>query len=184
MNRLAINEYPQGMEIIISARRSPFLSIFLIAWMLAWTYGELEIINRLIEYEGDSPDAFIVFWACGWTSSGFLAAFIWLWNMKGEELIRVSNDELLRYRNYALFARSQAYRTELISNLRLTELTPNSVEMSGGMEFWGLAGGAISFDYGWGIQKLGLGLGKSQASEVITAINGVIEHKLSESERS
>ena len=184
MNRLTINEYPQGVEIIISARRSPFLNIFLIAWMLAWTYGELEIINRLIEYEGDSPDAFIVFWACGWTLSGFLAAFIWLWNMKGEEIIRVSGDGLLRYRNYALFARLQTYRTESISNLRLTALTPNSVEMSGGMEFWGLAGGAISFDYDSGIQKLGLGIGESQASEVITAINSVLGHRLFESERS
>jgi hypothetical protein len=171
MNRLAINEYPQGVEIVISARRSPFLNVFLIAWMLAWTYGELEIINRLIEHKGNSPDAFIVFWACGWTLSGFLAAFIWVWNMKGEELIRVSDDELLRYRNYALFARSRTYRTELISNLRLTELNPASVEMSGGMEFWGLAGGAISFDYGSGVQKFGLGIGESQASEIIMAIN-------------
>jgi hypothetical protein len=159
------------VEVIISARRSPFVNTFLMVWMLGWAYGELEIISRLFEYEGDSPDAFMIFWACGWTLSGFLAAFIWLWNMKGEELIHVSDDELLRYRNYALFSRSQTYQTEFISNLRLTELTPTSVEMSGGTEFWGLGGGAISFDYGSSIQKFGLAIGESQASEVIAAIN-------------
>ena len=177
MDRLTIKEYPQGIEIVISARRSPFLNIFLIAWMLAWAYGEVEILNRLAEYDGDTPDAFMVFWAIGWTSSGFLAAFIWLWNMKGKELIRISDEELLRYRNYALFARSQTYQADLISNLRLTELTPNSVEMSGGMEFWGLAGGAISFNYGNHVHKFGLGIGESQAREIIQAINNRFDFK-------
>lgn len=169
-NRLIINQYPEGVEVIISARRSPFVNVFLLVWMIVWSIAEIEIIGNLLDYEGETPDAFMVFWACGWTLSGLLAAFIWLWNMKGREIVRISEHELIRSREYVFFSRSKKYATELITNLGLTDNSPYALEMGGGMEFWGLSGGKISFNYGPGIYKFGLGIDESEATRIIEVI--------------
>ena len=155
---------------IISARRSPFVNFFLVVWMIGWSIAEIEITGNLLNYEGETPDAFMVFWACGWTLSGLLAAFIWLWNMKGREIVRISERELIRSREYVFFSRSKKYGTELITNLRLTDYSPYALETRGGMEFWGLSGGMISFNYGTDVYKLGLGIDESEATHIIAAI--------------
>ena len=170
INRLTINQYPEGVEVIISARRSPFVNFFLLVWMIGWSLGEIEIIGNFLNYEGETPDAFMVFWACGWTLSGLLAVFIWLWNVKGREIVRISDRELVRSREYVFFSRSNKYTTELISDLRLTDNSPYALEMSGGMEFWGLSGGMISFNYGPAIYKFGLGIDETEATRIIETI--------------
>ena len=169
-NRLIIKQYPQGVEAIISARRSLFVNLFLAAWMFGWGIGEVKIIVNLLSYEADKVDAFLVFWACGWTLSGLLVVFLWLWNMKGKEVIRVSDSELIRYREYVWFSRTRKYQTKHVANLRLTEINPSALEMGGGMEFWGLSGGTITFDYGQDIQKIGLGIDESEATQIIELI--------------
>jgi len=42
--------------------------------------------------------------------------------------------------------------------------------MSGGMEFWGLSGGTITFDYEPGLAKIGLGIDEDEASQIIQII--------------
>jgi hypothetical protein len=143
--------------------------------MAGWTVGEITIMANLISYQGKLPDAFMVFWACAWTLSGMLAIFIWFWNMKGREVIRISDSELIRSREYVWFARSNKFQTALINNVRLTENSPLTLETGGGMEFWGLSGGMISFDYGPAIQKFGLGISESEAAHILEAIKARCE---------
>lgn len=137
---------------------------------MAWAYGEAVVINRLFNNDGQIPDAFIVFYACGWTLSGMLAIFIWLWNNRGREVIRISDTELIRSREYVWFAKSKVYATQYITNLRVSDLSPTSLEMGGGMEFWGLAGGTITFDYDSGLGKIGLGIDEAEAGRIIEVI--------------
>jgi len=175
-NRVIINQYPEGVEVIVSARRSPFVNFFLLAWMIGWSFAEIEITGNLLNYEGETPDAFMVFWACGWTLSGLLAVFIWLWNMKGRKVVRITKHELIRSREYVFFSRSKKYTTELITDLRLTDNSPHALERSGGREFWGLSGGMISFNHGPGIYKFGLGIDESEAIRIIEAIKVRFEY--------
>jgi len=43
------------------------------------------------------------------------------------------------------------------------------------MEFWGLSGGSITFDYEPGIAQLGLGLDEAEAGHIIQIINARYE---------
>ncbi len=173
---LRINQYPEGLKVIISARRSPFVNFFLLFWMIGWIIGEIEITGNLINHEAETPDAFMVFWAVGWTLSGLLAVFIWLYNMKGREIVSISDSELIRIRQFVFFSRSKIYATELITNLRLTDINPSALDMGGGMEFWGLSGGTLTFDYGPGIEKFGLGIDEDEARQVIAAVKARFEN--------
>ncbi len=177
--RSIINQYEQGIEVIISARKSQLVNFVLVLWMIAWAYGEITILGKLLNLGDKSPDAFLVFWIFGWTLGGLFAVFMWLWNDQGREIIRISASELRYSREYVLFSRSRVYQTSLISNLRLNPQTISNIEMEGGMEFWGLAGGTIAFDYDRGIYKFGLGLDEAEAIDIIKAFQSrfQIPHK-------
>jgi hypothetical protein len=138
--------------------------------LLAWAYGEAVSLGRLLSNDGQTPDAYIVFFTIGWTLSGMLAILVWLWNNKGREIIRIGDSELRRSREYGLFSRSRIYQTSIMCKLRVSDLSPTSLEMGGGMEFWGLSGGTITFDYGQGIAKIGLGIDEDEASQIIRII--------------
>ena len=165
-----MNDYAAGIEIIIPPKRSVFVQFILMNWLLAWGYGEFVILSKFINQTHSTPDAFIVFWFCAWTFGGLLAILIWQWNMKGREVIRISEDELLRRREYAWFIRSRRYEVRHIRNMRLSEVDYSSPEMYRGMEFWGLSGGAVSFDYGDSLEKICLGIEESEAVRAIEFI--------------
>ncbi|MFV2033149.1 MAG: hypothetical protein ACC663_11690 [Gammaproteobacteria bacterium] len=173
--RSIINQYEQGIEVIIPATKNPLVNFVLVLWIIGWVYGEVAILSKLINTNGQSPDAILVFWIVAWTLGGLVAVLMWLWNEKGCEIIRISASELRHSRNYVLFSRSQSYQTGLISNLRLNPQTASNLEMGGGMEFWGLAGGTIAFDYNQGIYKFGLGLDEAEADEIIKAFQSRFE---------
>lgn len=162
--------FPEGIEVIIPAKKSLFVNLFLLLWLLAWSYGAVVIIARLIANNAQTPDAFIVIFACGWALSGMLAVFIGLWNNKGREIIKINDSELKRSREYVWFSRSKIYETKHITNLRLSDLSPTSLEYAGGMEFWGLSGGMITFDYESDIAKIGLGIDEDEARHIIELI--------------
>lgn len=155
---------------IILAARSVFVSFFLGVWLMAWVYGEVVIIDKLVNRSATGADAFIVFWFCAWTSGGLLAVFLWLWNSRGREVILIDEAFLKRRREYIWFSRSRRYQTRMIRNMRLYEIDLSIPEINRGAEFWGLSGGTISFDYGESVQKMGLGIDEQEARQVIESI--------------
>ncbi len=128
------------------------------------------IIGKLVS-EG-VPDAFILFYLGAWTFGGLLAILLWLWNNRGREIVRVSDNELIRIRDYVWFMRSRRFQLRHIRNMRLDEIDLSLPELNRGSEFWGLSGGTVAFDYGSGVGKLALGVGEKEAIEIILAIKG------------
>ena len=171
IEQLQINHYDQGIEIIVPPKRSVFVSSFLGLWMLAWTYGEIFIIGRLVHGSGQVADGFMITGMFAWSIAGFIAVLIWLWNTKGREIILISESEVRRYREYVLFSRSEMYECCNIRNLRVNEIDLSCPDMVQGAEFWGLSGGMIAFDYGEQTGKFGLGIADEDAYQIIEAIN-------------
>ena len=117
--RAIVKQYSEGVEVIISARKSLLVNFVLTLWMVGWAYGEASILSKFVHASSQSPDAILVFWIVGWTLGGLFAVFMWLWNNRGREIIRISEHELKHFREYVYFSRSRNYETGLISNLRL-----------------------------------------------------------------
>ena len=168
--RLLVNEYPEGVEVIVTAKKSEFVNLFLALWMVGWIYGVLAVMGKILNHTGQSADAFTIFWLCGWTLGGLFAVVMWLRNNKGREIVKISDNELKHCRDYVWFSRSNVYGIKNVKNLRVYRLVPTMDTMSEGMEFWGLSGGAIAFDYGINSHKFGLGLDETQAGHVIKIV--------------
>ncbi len=168
--RVLVNEYSEGLEIIIPPQKSSFVSGFLTTWLLAWSYGEIMVVDKMVNRPVSDIDAFILLWLGAWTLGGLLAMVLQLWNLKGREVITIDQNELSRSREYVWFSRSSHYLLKHIHNMRQTEIDFSRPDIYQGTEFWGLSGGAISFDYGPGTQKIALEIDEDDANELIGII--------------
>jgi hypothetical protein len=177
-NRLIVDHYPEGVEVTIHAKKSNFFNLFLACWLAGWMVGGVVIFDKLTSHDDQVPDAFLVVWSCGWILGGLFAVIVGLWNIRGREIVRVGENALKHTRVYVLFSRSKIYEARQITNLRVFDLNPTMPVMSGGMEFWGLSGGAIAFDYGHSTQKFGLGLNEAEATHIVEAIQSRYEKLL------
>jgi hypothetical protein len=168
--RTTINELPHGIEVIIPAKKNYFIILFLAFWMIGWFFGEVSAINTLLDSDSKAPKLFMLAWLGGWSVGGAFAIFIWLWNVKGKEIVRINGIELQHKRDFVLFSRSKEYEIANIKDLRANPQNTSMFGFNNGMEFWGFSGGAVAFDYGHSTHKFGSGLDEAEAKHIVQTI--------------
>lgn len=168
--RTTINEFPQGIEIIIPSKKNYFSIIFLAFWLVGWAVGEISAIGMLFSAESKGPTLFLVAWLGGWTAGGAFAIVSWLYNIKGKEIIQIDGYELKHIRDFVLFKRSKEYEMAHIKGLRASTNNSSIFNFNSGMEFWGLTGGTVAFDYGHNTHKFGSGLDEAEAKHIVETV--------------
>jgi len=118
--RSSISDLPEGLQIVIPAKKNFFIIMFLGFWLAGWLFGEITVIKQLIGGENHEADLFLIAWLGMWTIAGVAAVFVWLWNFKGKEIILINSIELQHMRDFVLFRRSKEYEIAHISNLRVS----------------------------------------------------------------
>src|SRR5215211_3052770 len=95
--RATVAEDPEGLRIIIPAKRNWLLIPFLTLWLCGWFVGEVTVASYLVA-GGDSrqasPFPFMIFWLAGWTLGGGFALFILLWQLFGKQVIVIRREML------------------------------------------------------------------------------------------
>ena len=104
--RSQIEVTPSGLRITIPAKKNYFLILFSAFWLVGWAFGEVTALAHVLNPESDAPKLFILAWLGGWTLVGAFAIYAWIWNVKGREIINVSNTELQHIRRFPVFQRS------------------------------------------------------------------------------
>ena len=96
--------------------------------------------------------------------------YTWLWNVMGQEIINLSNTELRHVRRLPVFQRSKEYDLSAVSKLRVQAQDSSRFSMHNAMEFWGISGGSVVFDYGHSTHKFGAQLDEAEANHIVTII--------------
>ncbi|WP_020559718.1 hypothetical protein [Thiofilum flexile] len=164
--RATINNLPQGIEVIIPSKKRYFMIVFLSFWLFGWFFGELGAIKNLLDWEDKLPNLFMIVWLCGWTVGGAFAIVTWFYNVKGKEVVRIDGQELKYVRDFFLFKRSKEYDVINIKDLRVNLNSSNN----NGIEYLGISGGTIAFDYGRSTHVFGTGLDEAEAKHIIQTI--------------
>jgi len=159
-----------SLQITIPAKKNYFIIVFLGFWLCGWAFGEAAALVKVLSLESYAPELFIVFWLCGWTVGGLFAIYAWLWNVSGKEIIKLTGSELQHIRQVVGIKRSQEYDISSIFKLRVLHQNTSMFGSRNGLEFWGISGGTIAFDYGRSTHKFGAQLDEAEADYILDVI--------------
>jgi hypothetical protein len=170
--RHQIVDQRDGIAIIIPARRNIFLFAFLTLWLCGWAVGEIMAPVSFFASAEKDPGAavFMLVWFCAWTLGGGFAIYVWLWQLRGREIVSVTCTSVSIKRDVFGYDRTKHYDPAEIRALRVSPPTFNPFDFASGMAFWGIGGGAIAFDYGLQTFRFGAGLDEAEAKAVVQQI--------------
>lgn len=136
-------------------------------WLLGWAFGEITTIITLVIENNKAPGLFLLGWLGAWTVGGGFAIIAWLWNVKGKEVIRIDGFELSHVRDFVLFKRAKEYELAHVKDMRTNPGNTSYFGFNNGMEFLGVTGGTVVFDYGASTHKFGSGLDEAEGKHII-----------------
>jgi hypothetical protein len=165
-------EQANGLTIRIPSKRNVFLLAFLTFWLCGWLAGEIMAPIGFFTQVGKNPGAaaFMLVWLCFWTVGGACAIYIWLWQVKGCEVVTVSPAALGIKREVFGYGRSKHYDAAEIRQLRVAPVPFDPFDFRAGLTFWGIGGGALAFDYGFKTFRFGAGVDEAEARVILQTI--------------
>jgi hypothetical protein len=159
-------ERPDGLELVVPAKRNVFIVIFLLAWLGGWTFGELSALGKLLS-GAEGAAGFLFFWLVGWTIGGGFAAFTVLWMLVGRERI-ILRPRILAIRREALgLGLTREYDLTHVRNLRVSVGGYDPFGWAAGARFWGFGGGPVAFDYGAKSVRLAAAVDEPEAAQIV-----------------
>jgi len=166
--RATLEETPQGLQVIIPAKRNLLTTLFLGFWLCGWAMGEIMV--PVAFFRGDvDPGAmlFVIAWLAIWTIGGGVAFYVFFWQIAGHERVLLTPSSLSIKREVFGVGRTREYLLTHLRNLRVSPPNFNPFDFRAGLQFWGIGGGPITFDHGAATIRFGAGLEESEARSVV-----------------
>jgi hypothetical protein len=188
--KIKIEQTDSAISITLPVKRNWNLFIFLGFWLFAWAIGEQKILVVMIggfsgfiagikamASQGIPIAIFLFVWLCVWTAGGVFAVIVWFYQLKGKEIITRDSNYLYHVRNFVIFKRAKTYENKHIKNMRLSPPPSGIFTLSPerALEFCGMGGGSITFDYGSKIIQIGTGLEGTEVPPVIDGLKKIAQ---------
>jgi hypothetical protein len=184
--RYELRQELNNLVIAIPAKRNWFMILFLGFWLLGWAMGEVSVLGTLLAGASKAATSgigeasnhpagafgglFLLAWLGAWTVGGAFAIYAWLWQVKGIEEITFSAEAVTIANKIPMWNRQKNYRIENVKGLRVSNVPINFMDPARSMDFWGVTGGVLSFDYGSGTIRFGKGLEAAEAREIVSIL--------------
>lgn len=168
--RSTINNYHDSIEIIIPSKKNWFIIVFLGLWLLGWIFGIIVGLSFIFIAPSSEGKFFSIVWLFFWSMGGALAMLIWLYILRGKEMVLIDPNELKYTRDFVLYKRVQEYSFNDIKSLRVDTTHRSFYDFFIGLEIVGLSGGMIAFDYGLNTYRFGSKLDDAEAKYIVDKI--------------
>jgi len=156
------------LVVVIPAKRSLLIVLFLGAWLVAWCLGEVFAVRQLLVGTDDASALFLIFWLMMWTAGGAMALRVWLWNAFGKEVVTVRPSGLVLKRDYLGLGFSQEYELAQVKRLRVVERAANQLGSVYPIGSWAVGPGRVAFDYGASTVHFAAGIDESEAAMIVS----------------
>ena len=169
--RVTVTDGPGGLGLLIPPKRNWFIILFMGFWLCIWAACEIMIPAQFLN--GEIPGITVVFilaWLGAWTVGGAFAIYLWLWNLMGRQIIAMHGHTLTTRRDIGGYGFDKEYDLTQVRDLRVSVMKFRAWDFSASLEFLGLGGGLVAFDYGAKTYRLGAGLDEAEAKFVIRKI--------------
>ncbi len=165
--RVTIEGGPEGLEIVIPAKRNLLVIVLLGVWLVAWFMGTTTALAEAVTGGIGRIPPILVFWLLLWTAGGIAALYIWLWALAGKERILIGTSTLRMKRDILGFGRTRVYELRRIGKLQVVPQSAGSHNRDIAFRFSGLVGGAIEFEYELRAIRFGFSLDEAEARTVV-----------------
>ncbi|MFN8254959.1 MAG: hypothetical protein U0W24_04670 [Bacteroidales bacterium] len=169
--RAIIDERFNEIKITIPTKKNWFIIIFFCVWLSGWFFGETSALYEISN--SNEAEGFLSFWLIGWTIGGLIACFTVLWMLFGQEVIIVDNNLLSVHRNIFGIGIKKEYGITEIKKIRIDASYNYSSNMWGrnrGLDYIGLKGGIIKFDYGFKTISIGAAIDEAEGEFILNKI--------------
>ncbi len=162
----------EGLRIIIPTRRRILLIFFLGFWLCGWVMGEVTVIQHLASDQAlKNEGLFLLAWLGAWTMGGIFAILTWLNLISGREVVQLNERAISLSREVLGVGRPKEFDLANVADLRLSVQPYNPMDWNSGLQFWGLGGGILAFDYGAKTFRFGAGLDESEGKLILARIH-------------
>ena len=197
--RAAVNDSPEGLEIVIPAPRIWPMIVFLGLWLAGWATGEVFVLRQILSPSPLPAKAFLAVWLGLWTFGGAAALSICVWMLAGHERVRLRPDALTIRREAFGLGPTKAYELDHVRDLVAQALPPltevrvacsaqapdgkaamSAEQASAILRVIGVGGPGISFRYCGRAVRFGVALDPLEARQVVTQLQA--RHSFAEGE--
>lgn len=162
---------PGGFRVVIPSHRTFLKTIMSLIAVITWPYGMVLAQGNMTDPVLGGLDPFMVMWLVAWAVMGPLLGLLLLWVLTGKEVINVSSNELQHVRKVPGLRWSREYRLTFVKDVRFVRQYYAHMHPGYTLEWWGLSGGSIAFDYGRSTHRFGAFLEEAEAKEIVDKIN-------------
>jgi hypothetical protein len=187
--RYEIEHDGASLRITIPSCKNIFAMFVLGIWLIGWVFGAVmaggTFVSMTFGLLSDSSDfsdfwavassgasLFILAWLGLWTLFGGFAAYKFLWQVAGREIIEVGPSSIRIKRAIFGIGRVKEYLAEHIIDLRVSPLSMINTffGLSRMMNLWGNTDGLLAYDYGSKTFRFGGGAEEAEAKQILEAI--------------
>lgn len=185
--RSQIQDAGTSVQVVIPSPKYRFQTVFLTIWLVFWALGEITIGSIVVGaafalLTSDDPNVpraavaltggglFLLVWLSLWTLGGVWAAYVWLWQIAGREILALDGRALTITQRVPGLSRSKTYLAEHVRALRVVPALSPYWGWPRGMEMWGMTGGPLAFDYGARTYRFGAGLDDAEAKQILATL--------------
>ncbi len=159
-----------GYEITIPSKKNIFVIIFLLVWTCGWFIGEATVIMVLFK----SPFVlFLLLWLVGWTIGGAFAIGLLAWMLFGKEVIYYNRQSIVLEKRILFLKKISDYDLMHVKAFVLNEQLNLIFTGRNSLDYYGITGGKIKFDYGMKTILFGSNIDSAEAKYLLENIFSV-----------
>jgi hypothetical protein len=173
--RYRLEPMPAGVRAAIPAQRNWFVTLFIMAWLGGWTFGEIAVGGHILRLLGHPPSSvqngapalFLIFWMVGWTLGGLWALTMLAWQLVGREEVRIESGALGLRVAVGPIGRTREFDLLQVRRLRAAPVVLPRNRRAMVPPLFGSRDGSVAFDYGARTYRFGSGLDEAEAAALV-----------------
>ena len=155
--RARVDRLPEGLRIVIPARRGWPALLFVAVWLVIWTVAGANTIGDLLAGRTED-EVFSVVWLGGWALGLLFGCSMLAWGLLGREEITLASGAMTVVRRAGPYRRRLRFTRDRIAHLR-TEANPRAGR--------GIGGESIAFDYGVRTHRFASTLDEAESRHIV-----------------
>lgn len=170
-NRISIIKKEGLLSIVILPSQDKRKLGLLFLWLLAWTVCGILVFANYFKITDPNSKIFLIVYLSFWAYFEFNISRAFIWKKFGREKLWIRDGVLHYQKEINKKGKIREYTTELVSKLRLIELSNSSFADSFNQSFWVRGGERLEFNTQARVVRLGMQISDEEARVVLNEVN-------------